>query len=75
MSRIGRLDVLPGSVRELLVERLVEDPPARERNVRGVEEVERHLLRLVDQRVAELEPLLVQVTENRVSFRRGSQFV
>ena len=60
---VGGLDVLPGGIRETLVERLLHEPPPREREVRGVEEVERHLRRVLDQRVSELQAVLVQVVE------------
>ena len=63
---VGDLDVLPGGVRKGRVEEsLLEEERAGQRDVGRVEEVEGHRLRVLDQRVAELQPVLVDVVEKR----------
>src|SRR5262249_43272546 len=63
---VGHLDVLPRGMREGRVEEpgRVEER-LRQRDVRGVEEVERHRFTVLDQGVAELEAVLVDVVEKR----------
>src|SRR5688572_8066411 len=61
---IGDLDVLPGRMREGGVEQPdLFEQPSGERDVRRVEEVEGHRVGVLDQGVAELEPVLVDVVK------------
>ncbi len=60
---VAALDVFPRRIWKLFVEGLGQQQVAGQREVRGVEKVERHVLGVVDQRVAELQSVLVDVVE------------
>ena len=62
---VARLDVLPGRKGKRRVEGLGGHRVPVHRQVRRVEEVERHVVRILDQGESELESLLVDVVEER----------
>lgn len=66
LQPITDLDIFPRRVGEAEVEGLGEEQVARHRQVRGVEEVEGHVLPVADQGVAELEAVLVDVAQEGI---------
>ena len=66
LQSVGDLYIFPCRIGKSQVEGIFEQRLARQTEIRRIEEIERHVVRVFDQRVAELQSILVDIAQKGV---------